>query len=47
MNPGDIFQGEGGDYFKQMLSSKADKEALMKCFELKANKVDLHNMLDA
>ena len=46
MNPGDILQGEGGENFRKMLSTKADKEALLNCFELKVNKSDLYNMLD-
>jgi len=46
MNPGDIFQGEGGENFKKMLNGKADKDIVQKLQELKVNKIDLNNMLD-
>ena len=45
-NPGDVLNSEMGNNFKKMLSTKADKEDLNKCFELKVNKIDLENMLD-
>ena len=45
-NPGDILNSEMGNNLVKMLSTKANKEDLKKCFELKVNKIDLENMLD-
>ena len=43
---GDVTKGEAGANLKKLLLMKADKVDLDRAFELKANKVDLANLLD-